>query len=183
MGELLVHEFITLDGVIDNPAWSAEYGFAPEMGAAIGSIMGSSRALLMGRTTYELFAPSWSARTEADDPGAPFMNDSPKYVVSRTLRDPEWNNSTVIGGYDPDAIRALKQDVGGNVYVSGSGTLVRALVADGLVDGLHLFVYPVVLGSGTRLFSDGMQAKLRLIESETYDNGVVHLAYGPAASG
>jgi dihydrofolate reductase len=182
MGEILVHEFITLDGVIDDPAWSAEYGFTPEMGTAIGSIMGSSRALLMGRTTYELFAPSWSARTEADDPGAPFMNESPKYVVSTTLRDPEWNNSTVIGGYDAETIRSLKREVNGSIYVSGSGTLVRALVADGLVDGLHLFVYPVVLGSGARLFADGMQAKLRLIGSETYDNEVVHLAYGPAAS-
>ena len=182
MGELHVHEFITLDGVIDNPAWSAEYGFTPEMGTAIGGIMGSSKALLMGRTTYELFAPSWSARTEAEDPGAPFMNESPKYVVSTTLRDPEWNNSTVIGGYDADAIRALKRDVDGNIYVSGSGTLVRALVADGLVDELHLFVYPVVLGAGARLFGDGARAKLRLIEGETYDNGVVHLAYGPAAA-
>ena len=137
----------------------------------------------MGRTTYELFAPSWSARTAADDPGAPFMNESPKYVVSRTLRDPQWNNSSVIGGYDADTIRSLKQDGEANIYVSGSGTLVRALIGDGLIDGLHLFVYPVVLGSGARLFSHGTQAKLRLIESETYDNGVVHLAYGPAVSG
>src|SRR5579875_62917 len=180
MGEIHVHEFITLDGVIENPAWSAEYGFTPQMGTAIGGLMGSSRALLMGRTTYELFAPSWSARTEAEDPGAPFMNESPKFVVSTTLREPEWNNSTVIGGYDVDRIRALKRDVDGNIYVSGSGTLVRALVADGLVDGLHLFVYPLVLGAGTRLFAEGMQAKLRLQQSEAYDNGVVHLAYGPA---
>lgn len=180
MGELHVHEFITLDGVVDDPAWSAEYGFTPEMGTAIGGLMGSSTALLMGRTTYELFAPSWSARTEAEDPGAPFMNESPKYVVSTTLRDPDWNNSTVIGGYDADRIRSLKQEVDGNIYVSGSGMLVRALIADGLVDGLHLFVYPVVLGSGARLWGDGMQAKLRLLDSEAYDNGVVHLAYGSA---
>jgi dihydrofolate reductase len=181
MGEIQVHEFITLDGVIDNPAWSAEYSFTVEMGTTIGAIMGSSEALLMGRTTYELFAPSWSARTEAEDPGAPFMNESPKYVVSTTLRDPEWNNTTVIGGYDADRIRALTQEADGNIYVSGSGTLVRALVADRLVAELHLFVYPVVLGSGMRLFADGMQAKLRLLQSEPYDNGVVHLAYGPAA--
>lgn len=181
MGEIQVHEFITLDGVIDNPAWSAEYGFTVEMGTTIGAIMGSSEALLMGRTTYELFAPSWSARTEAEDPGAPFMNESPKYVVSTTLRDPEWNNTTVIGGYDADRIRALTQEADGNIYVSGSETLVRALVADRLVAELHLFVYPVVLGSGMRLFADGMQAKLRLLQSEPYDNGVVHLAYGPAA--
>jgi dihydrofolate reductase len=179
MGAVLVHEFITVDGVIDNPAWSAEYGFDPKMGAAIGAMMGSSKALLLGRKTYELFAPAWSARTAAEDPGAPFMNESPKYVVSTTLRDPEWSNSTVIGAYSPDAIRSLKERVDGNIYVSGSGTLVRALLADGLVDELHLFVYPLALGEGTRLFSDGLQAKFTLAESEAYDNGALHLAYRP----
>ena len=117
--------------------------------------MGPSAALLLGRTTYEMFAPSWSARTAEDDPGAPFMNESPKYVVSSTLRSAEWNNSTILGPYDADAIRALKARVDGNLYVSGSGTLVRAMLADGLVDGLHLFVYPVALGTGQRLFPDG----------------------------
>ena len=179
MGAVLVHEFITLDGVIDNPAWTAEYGFDPEMGATIGKIMGSSKALLMGRKTYEMFAPAWSTRTAADDPGAPFMNDSAKYVVSTTLENPEWNNSTALGPYSPQAIRSLKQTIDGDIYVSGSRTLVRALLADGLVDELHLFVFPVALGEGSRLFGDGLQAKLRLIESETYDNGTLHLAYGP----
>ena len=88
MGAVRVHEFITVDGVIDNPAWSAEFGFDPKMGEAIARVMGSSKALLMGRNTSELFAPTWSARTAAEDPGAPFMNESPKYVVSTTLRDP-----------------------------------------------------------------------------------------------
>jgi dihydrofolate reductase len=180
MGAVLVHEFITLDGVIDNPAWTAEYGFDPKMGTAIAEIMGSSTALLMGRKTYELFAPSWSERTAADDPGAPFMNDSPKYVVSATLEHPEWNNSTVLGPYSTEAISSLKQSTDGDLYVSGSGTLVRALVADGLVDELHLFVYPVALGEGSRLFGDGLKAKFALTESESYDNGVLHLAYRPA---
>ena len=133
MGAVLVHEFITLDGVIDDPAWAVEYG-SPKMGTAIGEIMGSSTALLIGRKTYELFAPSWSERTAAEDPGAPFMNDSPKYVVSATLEHPEWNNSTVLGPYSPEAISSLKQSTDGDLYVSGSGTLVRALMADGLVD-------------------------------------------------
>ncbi len=181
MGAVLVHEFITLDGVIDNPAWTAEYGFDPKMGTAIAEIMGSSTALLMGRKTYELFAPSWSERTAAEDPGAPFMNESPKYVVSATLKNPEWNNSTVLGPYSPEAIRSLKQRSDGDLYVSGSGTLVRALMADGLVDELHLFVYPVVLGAGSRLFGDGLQVKFALTQCETYDNGVLHLAYRPAA--
>jgi dihydrofolate reductase len=181
MGKILVHEFITLDGVIENPAWSMEFGFDPRMGGDIGRIMGSSKALLMGRNTYEMFAPSWSTRTAEEDPGAPFMNESPKYVVSSTLRDPDWNNSSVIGGYDPDTIRSLKDGAGGDIYVSGSGALVRAMLADGLVDELHLFVYPLVLGDGQRLFSDGRRAKLTLAESQTYDNGAVHLAYRPAA--
>jgi dihydrofolate reductase len=180
MGAVLVHEFIALDGVIENPAWSAEYGFDPKMGAAIAQIMGSSTALLMGRKTYELFAPSWSGRTAAEDPGAPFMNESPKYIVSATLDNPDWNNSTVLGPYSPDAIRSLKESTDGDIYVSGSRTLVRALLADGLVDQLHLFVYPVALGAGSRLFGDGLLVKFGLTHSETYDNGVVHLAYGPA---
>jgi dihydrofolate reductase len=179
MGALLVHEFITIDGVIDNPAWTAQYEFDPKMGAAIAEIMGSSKALLMGRKTYELFAPTWSGRSAADDPGAPFMNDSPKYVVSTTLTEPEWNNSTVLGAYDAEAIRSLKQTTDGDIYVSGSGTLVRALLADGLVDELHLFVYPVAIGEGSRLFSDGLQATFTLSDTEAYDNGALHLAYRP----
>lgn len=180
MGALRVHEFITVDGVIDNPAWSAEYGFDPKMGTAIGRLMGSSTALLMGRRTYELFAPSWSTRTADDDPGAPFMNDTQKYVVSSTLRDPEWSNSTVLGPYSPDAIRSLKESNDGDIYVSGSGMLVRAMLGDGLVDELHLFMYPLALGDGTRLFGDGLQAKFALAESEAYDNGALHLGYRPA---
>jgi hypothetical protein len=86
MGRIVVHEFITLDGVIDNPVWTMEYGFDPKMGGAIGRIMQPSKALLLGRNTYELFAPTWSTRTAAEDPGAPFMNESPKYVVSSTLQ-------------------------------------------------------------------------------------------------
>lgn len=180
MGRIVVHEFITLDGVIDNPAWSMEYGFDPKMGAAIARIMQSSKALLMGRNTYELFAPTWSTRTAAEDPGAPFMNESPKYVVSSTLKDPEWSNSIVIGAYDAAAIRSLKDRTDGDIYVSGSGTLARALLADGLVDELHLFVYPLALGDGQRLFEGGLKAKFTLAASEAYDNGALHLTYESA---
>lgn len=98
-------------------------------------------------------------------------------MVSTTLRDPDWNNSRVIGGYDPDAIRSLRDEVEGSLYVSGSGTLVRAMLRDGLVDGLHLFVFPVVLGVGERLFTDDEPVRLTLAETEAYDSGVVHLAY------
>jgi dihydrofolate reductase len=180
VGAVVVHEFMTLDGVIDNPAWSMEYGFDPKMGGAIAGIMQASKALLMGRKTYELFAPTWSTRTAADDPGAPFMNESPKYIVSATLQDPEWNNSTVLGAYAPDAIRALKERIDGDIYVSGSGTLVRSMLADGVVDEMHLFVYPLALGAGQRLFDGGLSAKFSLAGSESYGNGAVHLSYRPA---
>jgi dihydrofolate reductase len=151
------------------------------MGEAIGGIMGSTRGLLLGRRTYEEFAPAWSGRTAEEDPGAPFMNEMPKYVVSSTLQTADWNPSTIVGAYSSDAIRDLKDHVDGDLYVSGSGTLVRAMLADGLVDQLHLFVYPVALGSGQRLFADGASVKFGLAATEAYDNGVLHLDYRPTA--
>lgn len=182
MGNIRVHEFITLDGIIDNPTWTAEYGFDPKMGGAIGGIMGGCKAILLGRTTYEMFAPAWSARTAAEDPGAPFMNDTPKYVVSSTLQHADWRNSSILGGYSPTAVRELKTRTDGPIYVSGSGTLVRSLLTDGLVDELELFVYPLALGSGTRLFPEGGPSiGFGLGGCETYDNGVLHLTYTPPA--
>jgi dihydrofolate reductase len=183
MGAIKVHEFITLDGVIENPSWTAELGFDPKMGDAIAGLMGDSNAILLGRKTYEMFEPAWSTRTVEDDPGAPFFNDTDKYVVSSTLTTTDWSNSSVLGPYDPAAIQKLKASVADTIYVSGSATLVRAMLTDGLVDAVHLFVYPVTLGSGLRLFPDGMAGvKLSLLESETYANGVVHLAYAPAGA-
>jgi dihydrofolate reductase len=127
-----------------------------------------------------MFAPTWSQRTAEDDPGAPFFNDTTKYIVSATLTDASWRNSTLIGPYDPDAIRRLKNEIDGDLYVSGSGTLVRALLADGLVDELHLFVYPLTRGTGPRLFPDGAAPKkLTPATSASYSNGVVYLAYQP----
>jgi dihydrofolate reductase len=182
MGEILVHEFITLDGVYEAPAWTMDYPFDPKMGEAIGGIMGACEALLLGRRTYEMFAPAWSGRTAEEDPGAPFMNESPKHVVSGTLQHAEWNNSTILGPYQAEAIRQLKDRIDGDLYVSGSGTLVRAMLADGLVDELHLFVYPVALGAGERLFAEGAPtAKFTLGQTEAYQNGVLHLTYVPTA--
>lgn len=181
MGTIRVHEFSTLDGVIENPQWSFGFPFDPKMGEAIGAIMGDCSAILLGRRTYEQFAPAWSGRTAEQDPGAPFMNDTAKYVVSGTLRNADWVNSTVLGRYSAEAIAGLKQRVEGGIYVSGSGTLVRAMLADGLVDELHLFVYPVVLGHGDRLFHEhDAETRLALRDCESYTSGVVHLAYGPA---
>jgi dihydrofolate reductase len=180
MGNILVHEFITLDGVIDTPSWTFDFPSDPKMGEAIGGIMGSCTAILLGRRTYEMFAPAWSGRTAEDDPGAPFMNETPKYVVSSTLEDADWNNSTILGGYNSQAIRALKDESEGNIYVSGSGTLVQALLADGLVDELHLFVFPLTLGGGQRLFADGLKAKFSLADTEAFGSGALHVTYRPA---
>ena len=182
MGKVVVHEFMSLDGVIEDPRWTFDFGYDPKMGEAIGRVMGSCEAILLGRTTYVMFEPAWSKRTAAEDPGAPFMNGSRKYVVSKTLKETTWNNSEIVDGYSADAIRAIKEHHDRNLYVSGSGTLVRAMLGDGLVDELQLFVYPIVLGSGGRLFGDGgPRVKFALSESERYSNGVVHLAYELAA--
>jgi dihydrofolate reductase len=182
VGEVHVHEFMSLDGVIDAPTWTFDYGFDPQMGEVLGAVTGRCRGILLGRRTYEMFEPAWSTRTVEDDPGAPFFNDTTKYVVSGTLTDATWRNSEVIGAYDPDAIRRLKGEVDGDLYVSGSITLVRAMLADGLVDELHLFVYPLTRGSGPRLFPEGAApGKFSLAASDSYENGVVYTAYRPLA--
>lgn len=181
MGKIAVHEFISLDGVFEDPRWTFEYGFDPKMGETLGAITDASKAILLGRRTFEMFAPAWSSRTVEDDPGAPFFNETHKYVVGSQEPNVEWRPSTRLGRFDPAVIRKLKDDTDGLVYVSGSGTLVRALLQDRLVDDLHLFVYPLVVGKGQRLWGeDAEPAKLALTDHEVYENGVVHLAYGPA---
>jgi len=171
---------MSLDGVIDTPTWTFDYGWDPQMGETLAALTERSRGILLGRTTYEMFEPAWSTRTVEDDPGAPFFNDTTKYVVSATLTTATWRNSEIVGPYDAEAISRLKDDVDGALYVSGSGTLVRAMLADGLVDGLHLFVYPLTRGSGPRLFpEDAAPLKLSLAESRSYANGVVYVSYRP----
>jgi dihydrofolate reductase len=180
MGAIKVHEFTTVDGVVDVPTWTMDYGFPDDLAASIADLTRSASGILLGRTTFEMFAPAWSSRTAEEDPGAPFFNDTPKHVVSSTLTDAEavWRRSRVLA-YDADAIRALTQE--GDLYVSGSATLVRALLADGLVDELHLYVYPLALGTGLRLFPDGApRTPLALLGADRLSNGVAHLVYGPA---
>jgi len=177
MGTIRVHEFTSLDGVIDNPTWTFNFGFDPAMGQDIGNLMSSCDAILLGRNTYEMFEPAWSARTADEDPGAPFMNESTKYVVSSTLKEGTWQNSKIVGPYSANAIRQVKAEVGEGIYVSGSSALVRALIADGLLDELHLFVYPVTRGAGPRLFPDSPSGKWSLARSVTYGNGVLYLVY------
>jgi dihydrofolate reductase len=181
MGTIAVHEFISLDGVFGDPSWTFDYGFDPKMGETLAAITGASKAILLGRTTFEAFAPAWSTRTVEDDPGAPFFNNTQKYVVGSQAPKTEWANSTRLGPYDPSTIRKIKSETDGSIYVSGSGTLVRALLEEGLVDDLHLFVYPLVLGEGKRLWPDGVRpTKLALKDYDAYGNGVVHLDYGQA---
>ena len=181
MATIAVHEFISLDGVFESPVWTFDYGFDPKMGETLGAITGAATTILLGRKTYEMFAPAWRDRTVEDDPGAPFFNDTEKLVVGSKELKEEWANSTRIGTYDGDAIRRLKDERDGIIYISGSGQLVRALLKDGLVDDLHLFVYPIALGSGERFWRDGVDpTKLALKATDVYDNGVVHLDYGPA---
>jgi dihydrofolate reductase len=181
MGEIHVHEFMSLDGVIDAPTWTFEYGFDPKMGEVLGAVTERSSGILLGRTTYEAFAQAWPERTAEEDPGAPFFNDTTKYVVSGTLSEPSWQNTEILGPYDPAAIQRIKDEVG-DLYVSGSAKLVRAMLADGLVDELHLFIYPLTLGAGARLFTDeDPSRKFSVAASESYDNGVVYMGYRPQA--
>ncbi|GAB4098074.1 dihydrofolate reductase family protein [Sinomonas halotolerans] len=181
MGRIVVHEFIALDGVFEDPSWTADWWpWDPRMEEAVGALTASASDILLGRRTYEMFAPAWSARTAEEDPGAPFFNETPKHVVTSGPLTVEWNNSTALGTYSAEAIRDLKARTEGSIYISGSGQLVRALLADGLIDELHLFVYPIAIGKGARLWGEGADStKLSLLASEAYSNGVVHLAYGP----
>ncbi len=182
MGAIKVHEFTTVDGVVDVPMWTVDYGFPDDLSESIGALTGSSSGILLGRTTFEMFAPAWSTRTVEDDPGAPFFNDTRKYVVSGTLTDATWKNTEIVGPYDPAAIRRVKESVDGDLYVSGSGRLVRAMLADGLVDELHLFVFPLTRGEGPRLFPEGAPpSKHAFSRTASYENGVVYLAYRPQA--
>jgi dihydrofolate reductase len=183
MGSIKVHEFTTLDGVIDTPLWTMDYEFTDGLSEALGRVTDSCSAILLGRRTYEMFAASWPQRTVEDDPGAPFFNDSPKHVVSTTLTDPTWTNTEVLGGYSAEVIRDLKDRVDGGIYVSGSGTLVRAMLADGLVDELHLVVHPLAVGTGPRLFPDGgPRIAMSLAGCQDVGGGIAHLAYAPAGA-
>ncbi len=182
MGCIRVQEFTTLDGVVDAPTWTFDYGFPQDLAAAVAGLTASSSAILLGRNTFEMYAPVWSSRTGGGDPDARFFNRSRKYVVSSTLADPEalWANSTGIDGYATASVRLLKNRVPGDLYVCGSATLVRALLADGLVDELHLFVYPVAIGDGIRLFPEGADRRsLSLLGADVLSNGVMHVTYGP----
>ncbi len=179
MRTLVVTEFITLDGVVEAPGGGdhphAGWTFKDvEFDEAAYDIKGreteAATALLFGRRSYDEFAPVWPSMEEFAT-----YNAMPKYVVSSTLRDPEWNNTSVLRSLDE--VAALKETEGGEIHVHGSATLAQGLAAAGLVDRYHLLVFPLVLGSGKRLFGEGDKTKLSLIEHAAYSNGITLQRY------
>jgi len=174
MGRIVVTEFVSLDGVVEDPGGGEDYkhggwSFAFSRGDdgdkfKLDETMDSA-ALLLGRVTYDGFAAAWPGRE--DDVGfADKFNNMPKYVVSSTLKNPEWTNSTVLEGDAVEAVKKLKQEQDGNIVVHGSPSLVQTLLEHDLVDALHLMVFPVVLGEGKRLFADDApMLTLELVEA------------------
>jgi dihydrofolate reductase len=182
MRKIVAGLFVSLDGVFESPnKWHFPY-FNDEMGAAIGASIEEGDSMLLGRVTYEEFAAYWPNQS-ADDPFTGIMNNTPKYVVSNTLTDLTWQNSTLISGNIAAEITRLKNQPGKNINITGSGTLVRTLLRDGLLDELRLFLHPIVVGSGKRLFPEGYtQTPLKLADSSTFSTGVLNLTYVPAGS-
>jgi dihydrofolate reductase len=175
MRKVVVTEFVSLDGVVENPAWTAPY-WNDDIAKFKSDENLASDALLLGRVTYQGFAAAWP---ESADEGADRMNNLPKYVVSTTLDKVEWNNSTLIKGDIVEELTKLKQQDGLNILVYGSATLVRTLMQHDLIDEYRLLVYPVVLGKGQRLFGSESKANLRLVELKAFNSGVVALIYQP----
>ena len=186
MGRIVVTEFVSLDGVMEDPggsegskhgAWTFEFSRGEEGDTfKLDETMGSE-ALLLGRVTYEGFAAAWPSR---EGEFADKFNTMPKYVVSSTLRDPEWANSTVLEGDVVEAVTKLKREQDGDIVVHGSASLAQALIDNDLVDELRLMVFPVVLGSGKRLFGDSGMKRLQLVDSKAVGDGVMILVYRPA---
>jgi dihydrofolate reductase len=185
VGRIVVTEFVSLDGVMEDPggsensrhgAWTFEF----DRGAAGGKFKLDetldSEALLLGRVTYEGFAEAWPSR---DGEFADKFNSMPKYVVSSTLKEPEWNNSSVLEGDLPAAVAKLREEHDGDVVVHGSARLVQALVEHDLVDELRLMVFPIVLGTGKRLFGETSdKRRFRLVDSKMVGDGIAILVYG-----
>jgi dihydrofolate reductase len=188
MGKLMVTEFVSVDGVFEDPGgaedferggWAFEFNRGEEGEKFKLDETLETEALLLGRKTYEAFAESWPSRTGEF---ADKFNSMPKYVVSTTLKNPEWQNTTVISGDDPASeIRKLKDDADGLISVHGSGKLVKLLLDQGLVDEFHLMTFPVIVGRGKRLFLDHtVQNPLELVDMRPVgDDGVVVQIYRP----
>jgi dihydrofolate reductase len=186
MSKITASLFIALDGVVENPAeWHFPY-FNDEMGAAVDANQGVADIMLFGRKTYDSFAGAWPEREAAGEEDAPFakaLGDMRKIVASNQQLEFTWRHSEQLGGDLVDSVRKLKNDpVSGHIALSGSVSVVRQLLTAGLVDELHLFVHPIAVGKGMRLFEDDRSSlPLKLISSKTFATGVVHLVYGPDA--
>jgi dihydrofolate reductase len=181
MRRIVVSEFVSLDGVVENPSWTFQFGSEEQQRFKYDELSAAD-ALLLGRVTYEGFSAAWPHMTEQAGEYADMMNGYPKYVVSTTLEEPlAWNNSTLIKGDVSEEVSELKRQPGGDIMVFGSGSLVNKLMHLGLIDEYRLMVFPVVLGSGQRLFGDGIEETvLELVGTDTFDTGVVVLTYRPA---
>ncbi len=177
MRKITLSEFISLDGVIENPMWTAPY-WNDKIGEFKWAELFAHDALLLGRVTYEGFAAAWPGRTDEQGYGDR-INNLPKHVVSTTLDKADWNNSTVIKSSVLEEIARLKQQPGQDILIFGSGTLATTLMQNGLIDQYNLIVYPVVLGKGQKLFNDGIHSTLRLVESRPFDSGAIALVYQP----
>ncbi|MGZ4205838.1 MAG: dihydrofolate reductase family protein [Actinomycetota bacterium] len=179
MRRIIAGEFISVDGVVEEPGeWSMSY-FTPEVGAAIGAIMATSDAMMMGRRQYEQWSEYWPTKTDADDQFAGYINNVRKYVVSSTLEEVGWNNCTLIDGSNlAKEIAELKAQPGKDIAISGSITLVESLLHEGLLDELQLILYPVVVGSGRRLLEKSSGTiPLKLVETRPLGDGPVLLSY------
>lgn len=177
MRKITITEFLSLDGVMENPAWTFPY-WNDEIAKFKGEETTPNDVLLLGRVTYEGFAAAWPQRT-GDDSGATYFNGVRKYVVTNTLKHLEWNNSHIVKGNVVEEITKLKQQDGENLVVHGSGRLAQTLIQHDLVDTIRLLVYPVILGKGQRLFEAGTTATLKLVETRSFSSGVVGLIYQP----
>jgi dihydrofolate reductase len=192
MRELIVSTFVTLDSVMQAPGgagedpsdgfdqegWMPAY-FTDEVGSAIDEWMSRPFEFVIGRRTYEIFASHWPT---SDDPGAEVMNSATKHVVSNTLNELDWENSTLVAGGVPDGIRALKEADGPELQVHGSANLIQSLIEHGLVDEFRLLIFPLVFGKGKRLFGDGtVPDGLELSDSQVLSNGVIKAVYRTGA--
>jgi dihydrofolate reductase len=184
MRKIVAGLFISLDGVVEAPdQWHFPY-FNDEMGAAVTATFGSADTMLFGRTTYDSFAGAWPGREEAGEEDAAFakaLGDMRKIVASNQDLEFTWRNSEQLQGDLVEAVTALKNEPGANIALSGSVSVVRQLLAAGLLDELHLLVHPIVVRKGMRLFDEGdASVPLELVSSETFETGVLNLVYAPA---
>lgn len=179
MRKVIVSTYMSLDGVIENPMWTFPY-WSDDIAAFQTNDLFSADALLLGRETYEGFAQVWPQRAGADA-FADRINALPKFVASRTVKKATFGwNATMLEGDVSEAIARLKRQPGENILKYGGGELLRTLLDHGLLDELHVLVYPVVIGTGTRLFPEGSSGALKLVESRAFATGVVGLIYQPA---